>query len=63
MYYLSEVKRSGLSMYSLITDKGYLSGTYQLDLFNSWQVNLQTLKRANQERKPYPVIYKKSENE
>lgn len=50
-------------MYSLITDKGYLSGTYQLDLFNSWQVNLQTLKRANQERKPYPVIYKKSENE
>jgi hypothetical protein len=49
--YLSEIKNSGLSTCTLIADKGYLSSTYQLDLFNSCQVNLQTPKRANQERK------------
>jgi hypothetical protein len=40
-------------------DKGYLSSTYQLDLFNSCQVNLQTPKRANQERQSYPAIFKR----
>lgn len=40
VHYLSEVKRFGLYMCILITDKGYLSSTYyQLDLFNSCQVN------------------------
>jgi hypothetical protein len=57
--YLSEVKKSGLSMCTLIANKGYLSSTYQLDLFNSCQVKLQTPKRANQERQPYPAIFKR----
>ena len=59
VHYLSEIKNSGLSTCTLIADKGYLSSTYQVDLFNSCQVNLQTPKRANQERNPYPVIFKR----
>ncbi len=59
IHYLSEVKKSGLSMCTLIGDKGYLSATYQLDLFNSCQINLQTPKRVNQERQPYPAIFKR----
>jgi len=59
VYYLSEIKNSGLFSCTLIADKGYLSSTYQLDLFNTCQVNLQTPKRANQQRKPYPVIFKR----
>ena len=59
VHYLSEVKKSGLSMCTLIADKGYLSSTYQLDLFNSCQVKLQTPKRANQERQSYPAIFKR----
>ena len=59
VHYLSNVKISGLSSCTLIADKGYLSGTYQLDLFNSCQINLQTPKRANQERLPYPAIFKR----
>jgi len=58
VHYLSEIKNSGLSKCTLIADKGYLSSTYQLDLFNSCQVNLQTPKRANQERCPYPFIFR-----
>jgi len=59
VHYLSEVKNSGLSTCTLIADKGYLSSTYQVDLFNSCQVNLQTPKRANQVREPYPAIFKR----
>jgi len=57
--YLSNVKTSGLSYCTLIADKGYLSGTYQLDLFNSCQINLQAPKRANQQRQPYPAIFRR----
>jgi len=59
VHYLSEVKESGLSTCTLIADKGYLSSTYQVDLFNSCQINLQTPKRANQEREPFPAIFKR----
>jgi hypothetical protein len=59
VHYLSNVKISGLSSCTLIADKGYLSSTYQLDLFNSCQINLQTPKRANQESLPYPAIFKR----
>jgi hypothetical protein len=59
VHYLSGVKKSGLSSCTLIADKGYLSNTYQIDLFNSCQVSLQTPKRANQERQPYPPIFKR----
>ncbi len=59
VHYLSQVKNSGLSTCTLIADKGYLSSTYQVDLFNSCQVNLQTPKRANQVRELYPAIFKR----
>ena len=36
-----------------------MSSTYQLDLFTACQVDLQTPKRANQERQPYPAIFKR----
>jgi hypothetical protein len=50
VHYLHKVKKSGLNACALIAEKNYLSSTYQIDLFNSCQVNLQTPKRANQER-------------
>lgn len=55
--YLSEVKNSGLSMCTLIGDKGYLSASHQLDLFNTCHINLQTPKRVNQQRETYPVVF------
>jgi hypothetical protein len=60
VHYLSDVKQSGLNSCTLIADKGYLSATYQLDLFTSCQVNLQTPNRANQkDYKPFPITFKK----
>lgn len=59
VHYLSEAKYSGLSSCTLIADKGYLSSTYQLDLFNSCQIKLQVPKRANQVREPYPLIFRR----
>ena len=58
----SEVKKSGLFMRILI-DKGYLSSTYQLYLFNLCQVNPQTPKRANREINRIRQSIKKPENE
>ena len=54
VHYLCEVKDSELSACALIADKSYLSSTYQVDLFNSCHVNLQTPKSAKQEREPFP---------
>ena len=62
VHYLSNVKISGLSSCTLIADKGYLSSTYQLDLFTTCQVDLQTPKRANQERQLYTLIFKRMKN-
>jgi len=59
IHYLSEIKRSGLSSCTLIADKGYLASTYQVDLFNLCQINLQTPKRANQEKQSYTAIFKR----
>jgi hypothetical protein len=60
VHYLSDVKQSGLNSCTLIADKGYLSATYQLDLFTTCQVNLQTPNRANQkDYKPFPITFKK----
>jgi len=60
IHYLSQVKQSGLHNCTLLADKGYLSATYQLDLFNTCQVSLQTPYRANQfDYKPYPIIFRK----
>jgi penicillin-binding protein-related factor A (putative recombinase) len=60
VHYLSDVKHSGLTCCTLIADRGYLSGSYQLDLFTTCQINLQTPKRSNQkDYNPFPVIYKR----
>lgn len=61
IHYLNEVKHSGLNNCTLIADKGYLSKSYQVDLFNTCQINLETPKRYNQhDKEPFPFIFKKS---
>jgi len=61
IHYLNEVKYSGISNCTLIADKGYLSKPYQLDLFNTSQISLETPMRYNQhDKEPYPLIFKKS---
>jgi penicillin-binding protein-related factor A (putative recombinase) len=60
VHYLTDIKNSGLNNCLLLADKGYLSSTYQLDLFSFCHVELQTPKRANQnDYKPYPVIFRR----
>lgn len=49
--YLNDVKHSGLSNCTLVGDKGYLSKTYQTDLFSSAKIELKTPMRSNQENK------------
>ena len=45
---------------TLIADKGYLSTEYQLDLFSSCKVSLQTPSRSNQKKqKPFEPIYRR----
>jgi hypothetical protein len=46
-------------MCTLIAEQGYLSSTYQIDLFNSCQIRLQTPGRANQERQSFSAIFKR----
>jgi len=61
IHYLNEVKHSNISNCTLIGDKGYLSKSYQLDLFNSRQINLETPKRYNQhDKEPFPFIFKRA---
>jgi len=61
VHYLSDIKYSGLKSCTLIADKGYLSKTYQLDLFNSCDIRLTTPNRQNQhEKERFPAIFKKS---
>jgi len=61
IHYLNEVKHSNISNCTLIGDKGYLSKSYQLDLFNTRQINLETPKRYNQhDKEPFPFIFKKA---
>lgn len=59
VHYLNEIKHSGLKSCVLLGDKGYLSSEWQLDLFTSVNIELQTPKRANQkDYKPWPWVYK-----
>lgn len=51
IHYLNDVKHSGLNNCTLIGDKGYLSKTYQTDLFYSAKIELKTPMRNNQENK------------
>lgn len=61
IHYLKDIKHSGLNNCTLIADKGYLSKPYQMDLFNTRQIRLETPKRSNQhDKEPYSYIFKKS---
>lgn len=51
IHYLNDVKYSGLNNCTLIGDKGYLSKTYQADLFNAVRIELKTPMRNNQHNK------------
>ncbi len=51
IHYLNDIKRSGLNNCTLIGDKGYLSSTYQTDLFNTANISLKTPMRSNQKNK------------
>jgi len=54
IHYLKDIKHQ-LKDCILLADKGYLSAQYQIDLFQSANINLQTPMRKNQ-----PYIFKKS---
>jgi hypothetical protein len=59
LHYLNEIKHSGLNSCVLLGDKGYLSAQWQLDLFTSVNIELETPKRANQkDYKPWPWVYR-----
>lgn len=51
IYYLNDIKHSGLNNCTLIGDKGYLSAAYQTDLFNTAKIELKTPMRSNQQNK------------
>ena len=60
IHYLKDIK-SQLSDCVLIGDKGYLSSEYQLNLFETVNVKLETPKRTNQKDfEKQPFIFKKS---
>jgi len=64
VHFLPQLKYTGLNTCTLIGDKGYLSSEYQLDLFTSCQVNMQTPSRSNQkERLPLELIYRRLRKE
>lgn len=48
VHYLNEVKYGGIGYCLLLGDKGYLSAEWQLDLFTSGNIELETPKRADQ---------------
>jgi hypothetical protein len=57
--YLTDVKYSGLNNCLLLGDRGYLSSSQQIDLFNYAKIDLQTPKRSNQKDfEEYAPIFK-----
>lgn len=59
VHYLNEVKYSGIGSCLLLGDKVYLSAEWQLDLFTSGNIELETPKRANQkDYQPWPFVFK-----
>lgn len=61
IHFLNEVKHSDLNNCTLIADKGYVSVPYQLDLFTSSNIRLETPKRSNQHNKErFPIILKRA---
>ena len=60
VHFLKNIK-SQMSDCVLLGDKGYLSQTIQLDLFQTVNIRLETPKKANQkDYKPQPYIFRKS---
>jgi hypothetical protein len=60
IHFLPQLKYTGLNNCTLIADKGYLSSEYQLDLFSSCQVKIQTPTRSNQkDHLPFEPIYRR----
>lgn len=61
VHYLNNIKWSGLSHCLLLADRGYLSASQQVDLFERAGIDLQTPMRRNQtEFKPWPKAFKKA---
>ncbi len=59
IHFLKDIK-SQLSDCVLLGDRGYLSQTIQIDLFNEANIRLETPKRSNQkEYKPQFYLFKK----
>ena len=60
IHYLKDIKHQ-LKDCVLLADKGYLSANYQIDLFQSANINLQTPMRINQKNyKKQPYVFRKS---
>jgi len=60
IHYLKDIKDQ-LKDCTLLADKGYLSAQYQLDLFQSAHIKLETPMRVNQKNyKPQPYLFRKS---
>jgi len=60
IHYLKDIKHQ-LQDCTLLADKGYLSADYQIDLFQSANINLETPMRNNQiNYKKQPYIFRKS---
>lgn len=59
VHYLNEIKYSGIGPCLLIGDKGYLSSKWQLDLFNTANIKLETPMRGNQkDYQPWAFVFK-----
>ena len=60
IHYLNDLKYSGMNNCTLVGDKGYLSKSYQADLFNTAHIELKTPMRHNQAgKKPFEPVFKK----
>lgn len=60
IHFLSDIKQSKLNNCVLLGDRGYLSSSLQLNLFETARIDLQTPKRENQSNyKPYPLVFRK----
>jgi hypothetical protein len=60
VHFLKTIKHQ-MSDFVLLVDRGYLSQSIQLDLFQTVNIKLETPKRANQnDYKPQPYIFRKS---
>lgn len=60
IHFLKTIKQQ-ISDWIILGDRGYISKSIQLDLFQTVNIKLETPKRVNQEEyKPQPYIFRKS---